>query len=80
MAQYAERFPVGTGVRIVDARHLADFVKGWRWHHPLEQGQCDYASREAAVIEVGFYHGGDPLYRLSGVPGLWHEECLGPAA
>ena len=80
MAQYSERFPAGTVVRILDAGRLVDFAKGWRWHHPLEQGQFEYASREATVIEVGFYHGGDPLYRLDGVPGLWHEECLGPAA
>jgi hypothetical protein len=25
---------------------------------------------------VGFYHGGDPLYSLDGVPGVWHERCL----
>lgn len=28
------------------------------------------------VEKVGFYHGGDPLYKLDGVPGVWHEECL----
>jgi hypothetical protein len=26
--------------------------------------------------EVGFYHGGDVLYTLDGIPGLWHEQCL----
>ena len=25
---------------------------------------------------VAFYHGGDPLYKLAGIPGLWHEQCL----
>lgn len=25
---------------------------------------------------VGFYHGGDELYGLEGVPGLWHKQCL----
>jgi hypothetical protein len=28
------------------------------------------------VQEVGFYHGGDVLYQLRGVPGTWHECCL----
>ena len=24
----------------------------------------------------GFYHGGDELYKLKGMPGVWHEQCL----
>jgi hypothetical protein len=27
---------------------------------------------------VAFYHGGDPLYTFSDIPGMWHEECLRP--
>ena len=27
-------------------------------------------------MRVGFYHGGDALYELEGVPGVWHEVCL----
>lgn len=26
--------------------------------------------------EIGYYHGGDELYWLKGVPGVWHERCL----
>jgi hypothetical protein len=22
------------------------------------------------------HHGGDELYKLKGVPGIWHEQCL----
>jgi hypothetical protein len=27
-------------------------------------------------VSVGFYHGGDVLYVLEGIPGVWHESCL----
>lgn len=30
------------------------------------------------MASVTFYHGGDELYELKGVPGLWHEACLTP--
>lgn len=32
------------------------------------------------VEEVGFYHGGDELYKLSQVPGVWHQQCLKEAS
>jgi len=35
-----------------------------------------FAGSEAKVLTVGFYHGGDVLYTLKGVPGIWHELCL----
>jgi hypothetical protein len=25
---------------------------------------------------AGYYHGGDVLYTLTGVRGIWHEQCL----
>ena len=28
------------------------------------------------VTNVGFSHGGDVLYKLQRLPGIWHEECL----
>jgi hypothetical protein len=28
------------------------------------------------IKSVGFYHGGDVLYEIEGVPGIWHERCL----
>ena len=28
------------------------------------------------VSSVGFYHGGDELYVIEGIPGVWHEVCL----
>jgi hypothetical protein len=73
---YQERFPKGSAVRIADRRVLDDFVREWRFHHPLSAGQLEFADRVAVVKSVGFYHGGDVLYELDGVPGTWHERCL----
>jgi hypothetical protein len=35
-----------------------------------------YAGRTARVRSVSFYHGGDELYELEDIPGIWHEENL----
>jgi hypothetical protein len=75
---YREAFPVGSHVRIADLRELGEFRKSWKEHHPLEDGQLVFAGRTAIVASVGFYHGGDVLYELAGVPGQWHECCLRP--
>jgi len=73
---YEARFPVGTHVQIADAQKLDDFMREWKYHNPLKTEQIDFAGRPAVVEKVGFYHGGDPLYVLRDIPGLWHEECL----
>ena len=73
---YEEQFKVGTKVRVASRAALDQFRVTWRFHHPLVDVQLDWADREAAVQEVGFYHGGDVLYRLAGIPGLWHESNL----
>jgi len=28
------------------------------------------------VKDVSFFHGGDEIYTLEDIPGVWHEECL----
>jgi hypothetical protein len=28
------------------------------------------------VKNVEFFTGGDEIYTLDGIPGVWHEECL----
>jgi hypothetical protein len=73
---YNAEFPAGTHVRIVDRNHLEEFKRTWHYHHPLTDEQLAYAGQRAQVKAVGFYHGGDELYTLAGVPGLWHECCL----
>ena len=36
----------------------------------------EYAGATANVKDVSFYHGGDQLYVLENVPGIWNEPCL----
>lgn len=73
---YKEEFPKGTKVKVADRSFLEDFHRTWRLHHKLEPEQLGFADRIATVKSVGFYHGGDELYELDGVPGIWHEACL----
>jgi hypothetical protein len=73
---YTAQFPRGTRVRIVSREDLEDFRESWRFHNPLSSEQLRYAAREATVKEVGFYHGGDVIYELVDIPGVWHEACL----
>ena len=76
MPDYAEKYPVGAEVRIIDRSGLDQFRSTWHLHNPLSAEQLEWADRRATVAEVGFYHGGDPLYLLRGMPGIWHEPCL----
>jgi hypothetical protein len=78
MPPYKELYPVGTKVRVAGRAKLDDFLRTWKFHHPLAPEQLLDADRVAEVINVGFYHGGDVLYGLRDVPGTWHEECLLP--
>lgn len=71
-----EDFPKGSVVRIRSLAELERFRAEWKLHHPLQVGQLTFAGKTARVKEVSFYHGGDELYVLDGVPGIWHECCL----
>ena len=73
---YHEEYPVGTLVKIADRATLEGFMRTWKLHNKLEPVQLDYASRTGTVKSVGFYFGGDELYQIGGVPGIWHECCL----
>lgn len=76
MNAYDADFPVGTRVRIADKEALDSFKQQWKFHHPLQHEQLEFASRYGEVISVGYYHGGDVLYWLKDIPGVWHESCL----
>lgn len=76
MPPYVALFEVDSEVEIADSGSLAEFVQTWRLHNPLRQEQLTHAGKLARVRRVGFYHGGDVLYELEGVPGVWHEGCL----
>jgi hypothetical protein len=73
---YKQEFPKGTKVKIADRAFLEDFYRTWKYHHKLQPEQLGFADKIADVKSVGFYHGGDELYELDGVPGIWHEACL----
>ena len=73
---YKEAFPAGTRIRVADRPFLELFLKEWKYHHRLTPDQLAYAGREATVRSVGFYHGGDPVYTLDEIPGIWLEPCL----
>jgi hypothetical protein len=77
MSAYFPVFVAGERVRIKSASTLRDYMlPNWPWHHPITQDQLGFAGTEANVIQVEYYHGGDILLRLAGVPGAWHEECV----
>jgi hypothetical protein len=73
---YKEAFPKGSKIRVADRAFLELFTQEWKYHHKLKPEQLAYADREAKVKGVGFYHGGDPVYALEDIPGLWLEQCL----
>ena len=76
---YVADFPVGTTVRIKSRGYLQGFQRAWKFHHPLQEAQLEYAGSAAKVFSVSFYHGGDELYSLENVPGIWNEDCLDDA-
>jgi hypothetical protein len=73
---YQEKFPKGSTVKIADRVFLENFLKSWKLHHKLIPEQLNYAGKVIKVESVGFYHGGDVLYKLEGIPEIWHEQCL----
>ena len=76
MQPYVEAYPVGTKVVVAPLPDLEEFRLNRRWHNPLTETQLQFAGTAARVKSVGFYHGGDALYVLKKVPGVWHEVCL----
>jgi hypothetical protein len=73
---YPQRYLKGALVLVVGRAELEAFTATWKYHHPLEDAQLPFAGRMATVVSVGFYHGGDVIYELADVPGIWHEICL----
>ena len=69
-------FEVGSEVRVADRAFLESVFEAGQYHNELEPEQLEYANRVAKVKAVNFFHGGDEIYTLEGVPGVWHEECL----
>jgi hypothetical protein len=76
MPDFRERFTTGSRVRVVPKVALETFKRAWRFHHPLTNQQIEFGGALAMVKEIVPYHGGDVLYVLDSVPGIWHEVCL----
>ena len=74
--RYNEAFPTGTTVRVADRAFLENFIAMWKYHHKLQPDQLAYADRVASVRGAAMYHGGDFVYTLDGIPGLWLEHRL----
>jgi hypothetical protein len=76
MPPYDAAFPKGTTVQIAVLPVLTEFQRVWNLHDPLQPEQLECAGKVCVVKAVGYYHGGDVLYWLEGLPGTWHECCL----
>jgi hypothetical protein len=76
---YDPRFQPGEFVRIADRATLEAFFHSYKLHHPLQEAQLSHAGSIAKVIRTSMYHGGDQLYDLTDMPGIWHEHLLEPA-
>jgi len=76
MKPYEEAYPVGAKVQIASREKLDAFYSDWKNHNKLMRDQLEYAGRLAEVQAVSYYHGGDVLYQLKNVPGIWHEQLL----
>lgn len=63
-------------MRIADKASLEQFQREWKHHHKLAPNQLGYHGQIAMVERASVYHGGDELYELKGIPGIWHEQCL----
>jgi hypothetical protein len=70
------KFKNGALVRIASRSRLDDFICTWKFHHKLQQEQLAFAGRETTVKSSGMYHGGDVVYQLDAIPGIWHEQLL----
>src|SRR5712692_4487050 len=77
---YNPEYEKGAIVEIVDRPTLAKFMSDWTFHNKLESYQLNYAGQVTEVESVGFYHGGDELYKLKSIPGIWHEVNLKPTS
>jgi hypothetical protein len=73
---YKAEYDVGTAVKVKNREFLLEFARTWKFHNPLSAEQIERHGKRAKVKTVSFYHGGDELYTLVDIPGIWHEQCL----
>jgi hypothetical protein len=70
------KYPAGALVRVVSPRELERFFRSWKFDHPLRPEQLQYGGQSARVVRSMMYGGGNILYELDGIPGIWHEACV----
>ncbi|MGD1107227.1 MAG: hypothetical protein ABR865_09285 [Terracidiphilus sp.] len=63
-------------MRVISRAALERFAQERSYHHKLLPEQMEFAGAAATVKKVSFYHGGDQLYVLENLPGIWNEPCL----
>ena len=80
MPDYRALYSIGAWVRTVPRADLEAFARTWHSPHDFNPAQLTYADQVARVMQVPCYYAGDALYECQGLPGLWHEACLRPAA
>lgn len=74
---YRAKFQVGARVRVAEEPVLRRFLRpDWALHHPLDPDLVRLAGTFQVIESVGFFHGGDPVYRLRNTGGTWHEGAL----
>jgi hypothetical protein len=73
---YPAKYSAGTLVRVVSTRELETFLRTWKLNHPLRREQLQYGGQTARVVRSMVYQGGNILYELDGIPGIWHEACV----
>jgi hypothetical protein len=71
-----DKFQIGETVQIASREILDEFSRTWKFHHPLQSSQFQHAGRTARITNSFMYHGGDILYELETVPGLWHQQLV----
>ena len=76
MPPYHASFPKGAQAQVASLDVLEKFRREWTRHDPILPEQLACADKIAVVKAIGYYHGGDVLYRLDELPGVWHECCL----
>ena len=75
---YQSEHAKGSRVKIASRPALEQFLREWKYHNKLQPEQLNYSDQFAEVESIGFYHGGDKLYKLKGIPVVWHLRCLFP--
>ena len=69
-------FSIGASVRIKERTELERFARDWTSTNSLTPHQFCDAGVAGVVDSVAFDDGGNPLYTLERIGGIWHEENL----